>query len=75
MEHETFWTLMCSLPHWEFEIFLMLVVDGLLGALILPLFKRWIRHHRSDDDQLATLQKQVKSIQDRLGIKTEKTSS
>lgn len=69
MPHETFWSLLKDPAHWEFEIFLMLMIDGLLGAVLLPRFRQWVNHHRSDDDQLADLQKQVKAIQDHLGIK------
>ena len=28
--HETFWDLIRDAAHWEFELFLMLVVDGLI---------------------------------------------
>jgi hypothetical protein len=42
IEHETFWTLLTDLPHWEFEIFLMVIFDGLVGAILWPLIKRHI---------------------------------
>lgn len=70
MEHETFFSLLRSVPHWEFELFLMLLVDGVLGAFLVPLFKRWVSHHKSDDEKLADLQEQVKAIQDHLSIKS-----
>jgi hypothetical protein len=43
---ETFWTLLRDPAHWEFEIFLMVVFDGLLGALLFPAVRRWIRQIR-----------------------------
>jgi hypothetical protein len=73
MEHETFWTLMRSSAHWEFELFLILLFDGLIGAILWPRLHKWTRHHKSDDDQLADLQKQLKTIQDKLGIKEDNT--
>ena len=45
MPAETFWTLLHSLGHWEFEIFLMVVFDGLVGALLYPWASRHIKHH------------------------------
>lgn len=42
---ETFWTLLHDSAHWEFEIFLMLIFDGLVGALAWPLIKRAVRRH------------------------------
>jgi hypothetical protein len=46
-EHvETFWTLLGDIAHWEFELFLMLVFDGIVGALAWPFLKRfWAKHH------------------------------
>ena len=31
---ETFWFLLHNAAHWEIEIFLMVLFDGLIGALI-----------------------------------------
>jgi len=42
---ETFWDLMRSGPHWAFELFLMVLFDGLIGAILYPLFKRWLKAH------------------------------
>lgn len=69
MEHETFFTLMCSLPHWEFEIFLMFVFDILIGTLLWPLLRKWTNHHKSDDQQLVDLQCELAKIKEHLGIK------
>ena len=46
MEHETFWTLVTDLAHWEFEIFLIILFDGVVGLLIWPYIKHFIEDHR-----------------------------
>ena len=46
---ETFWTLFQSGPHWAFEIFLMLLFDGLVGAIAWPFVKRHYGHHLQHD--------------------------
>jgi hypothetical protein len=68
MEHETFFTLICDLAHWEFELFILVICDVFIGALLWPQLKRWTKHHKSDDQQLADLQEQVAEIQRKLGI-------
>jgi len=50
MQPETFWTLLHDAAHWEFEIFLMLLFDGLLGCIIWPFIRRhWSHHIRRDE--------------------------
>lgn len=49
MEHETFIGLLKSWPHWEFEILLMVVFDGLIGAVLWPLLKKHWGHHVARD--------------------------
>ena len=71
MEHETFWSLARDLAHWEFELFLIFLFDVVLGVFIWPRFRKWIRHHRSDDDKLDLLERKLKALQDKLGIKDE----
>jgi hypothetical protein len=46
---ETFWTLLHSLGHWEFELFLMVLFDGIIGALAWPFIKRHWEHHLKRD--------------------------
>jgi hypothetical protein len=46
---ETFWTLLHDAAHWEFELFLMLVFDGVLGALLWPFIKKHWGHHVERD--------------------------
>ena len=48
-EEETFWTLFRSAAHWEFELFLMLVFDVVLGAAVWPFVKRHWQHHVGHD--------------------------
>lgn len=72
MEHETFWTLINNAAHWEFELFLMFIFDVVIGLIIWPLLKKKEMHHQSDDADIALLQKQVKELQLKLGIVSEK---
>jgi hypothetical protein len=52
---ETFWTLLHDAAHWEFEIFLMLIFDVLIGSLITyivwPKIKEHWAHHKARDKQ------------------------
>ena len=49
MEQETFWTLLRDAAHWEFEIFLMVVFDGVVGALLWPFLRKHWKHHVAHD--------------------------
>jgi hypothetical protein len=40
--HETFWTLLRDSAHWEFEIFLMILFDLVIGGLAWPLIKKYL---------------------------------
>jgi hypothetical protein len=46
---ETFSSLLRNKAHWEFEIFLMVVFDGLLLGLLWPFVKRHWDHHIARD--------------------------
>lgn len=59
MEHETFWSLMRSGPHWLFELFLMFLFDVVIGLVLWPCFKRYALHHQSDDKKTEKLEGQV----------------
>jgi hypothetical protein len=68
MEHETVWTLLCDPAHWIFELILLVVFDGLIGALLWPFIRarvqRWKSHHRGDDKKIEVLEKKVKALED-----------
>lgn len=59
MEHETFWGLVCSAPHWGFELMLMVIFDLGLGVLLIPAFRKYILHHQSDDKKTEVLEGRV----------------
>jgi len=63
MEHETFWTLFTDLAHWEFELFLILLFDVIIGILIWPRLRKFIRHHKSDDEKLEDLEKRLSVLE------------
>ena len=48
--HETFWTLLRDQAHWEFEIFLQIVLDGVLLGLCWPFIKKHWAHHVHRDN-------------------------
>ncbi len=68
MEHETFFSLLGNAAHWEFEIFLMFVFDVLIGMVLRQCFKRWTRHHTSDDAKIDALEQEVKKLKKQLGL-------
>ena len=47
--HETFWTLLKDSAHWEFEIFLMILFDLVIGGLAWPFVKKHWKHHAERD--------------------------
>lgn len=49
--HETFWTLASDAAHWEFELFLMLLFDGIVGAVAWPFVRKHWLHHRERDER------------------------
>lgn len=51
---ETFWTLLRDRAHWEFELFLMLIFDGIIGAICWPIVKRHWDHHIARDKKEGT---------------------
>ncbi len=61
---ETFWTLLTDSAHWEFEIFLIIIFDVLIGAIIWPSIRKFTLHHKSDDERIDELEKEVKRLKD-----------
>ncbi len=49
MEHETFWTLLRSSAHWQFELFLMFLFDVVLGLILWPFLRKHWGHHVDRD--------------------------
>ena len=49
IETETFWTLLRDKAHWEFEIFVSLVVDVVFVGLIWQRVKKHWNHHLARD--------------------------
>jgi hypothetical protein len=59
MEHETFWTLLTDIAHWEFELFLIFIFDVVVGLIIWPQIKKMTHHHKQDDNKLADLEDRI----------------
>lgn len=51
LDTETFWTLLHDKAHWEFEIFLMVLFDGVIGALLWPTVRKHWKHHIDRDKE------------------------
>ncbi len=50
-EHaETFATLVTNAAHWELELFIMVVVDGLALGLAWPFIRKHWKHHVKHDE-------------------------
>jgi len=65
MGNETFWTLITDSAHWEFEVFLIILFDIIIGALIWPRVKRFFKHHKSDDEILKELNSRISALEDK----------
>ena len=50
-EQESFWSLLRDPAHWEFEIFLMVLVDGILLGLLWPFIRKHVGHHECPEDK------------------------
>ncbi len=48
---ETFMSLLHDRAHWEFEIFLMVLFDGVLAGLIWPFVRKHWQHHVDRDKE------------------------
>jgi hypothetical protein len=46
---ETLMSLFKSVAHWEFELLLMVLFDGLIGAVMWPFVKKHLQHHLARD--------------------------
>jgi hypothetical protein len=52
---ETFWTLLRDQAHWEFEIFLMLLFDGIIAGVCWPFLRKHWGHHIARDHAAAAV--------------------
>lgn len=66
MEHETFWTLFRDPAHWQFEIFLIALFDGIIGVLIWPRIRKFLRHHKTDDERIEDLEMEIRELKSRI---------
>lgn len=64
--HETFWTLLSDPAHWQFELFLIVLFDVIIGIIIWPQIRKFILHHKSDDERIADLEKEVRTLKESL---------
>ena len=62
---ETFFDLLRDPAHWEFEIFLIIVFDVIIGVVIWPFIQKGLSHHKSDHERLEDLEKELKNIKDK----------
>lgn len=62
---ESFVTLLKDPAHWEFEIFLIIIFDVIIGLIIWPFIKKGLVHHKSDHERLEDLEREVKSLKER----------
>ena len=62
---ESFFDLLKDPAHWEFEIFLMVIFDVLLGAIIWPFIRKGFIHHKSDHERLEDLERIVASLKEK----------
>ena len=68
IEQENFWTLIHSAAHWELELVIMFLCDGVIGLLVWPRLKRFATHHKSDDKKIEELEAQVREMREILGL-------
>jgi len=66
LEQETFVSLLTNAAHWEFELFLMCIFDIFLGMLVFPSFKKWVLHHKTDDQKIKDLENEISSLREQV---------
>lgn len=73
MEHETFWTLLHDPAHWQFEIFIIVIFDVIIGLILWPIFvyfiwpkiKKACGHvptNKTDSDRIKDLEQAVRDL-------------
>ena len=59
---ETFFDSLKDPAHWEFEIFLIVIFDVIIGLVIWPYITKALVHHKSDHERLEDLEREVKEL-------------
>ena len=62
---ESFFDLLKDPAHWEFEIFLMIVFDVVIGVVIWPFIRSALSHHKSDHERLQDLENEIKNLKEK----------
>ena len=65
---ETFFDLLKDPAHWEFEIFLIVIFDVIIGLFIWPFIQKALIHHKSDHERLEDLEREVRAITDKTKV-------
>lgn len=70
---ETFWVLLRDPAHWEFELFLILLFDGVIGALVWPFVRRHIHRdvraaEQHDHELIRLLAERVGALESSTGV-------
>ncbi|MFZ2621162.1 MAG: hypothetical protein WAX85_01550 [Minisyncoccia bacterium] len=59
---ETFFDLLKDPAHWEFELFLIIIFDVIIGLIIWPYIQKALVHHKSDHERLEDLEREVEKL-------------
>ncbi len=62
---ETFFDLLKDPAHWEFELFLIVIFDIIVGIFIWPFVQKALTHHKSDHERLEDLEREVKALKEK----------
>ncbi len=62
---ETFFDLLKDPAHWEFEIFLIIIFDVIIGLVIWPFIRGALIHHKSDHERLEDLEREVEALKNK----------
>lgn len=62
---ETFWSLLKDPAHWQFELFLIVLFDVIVGLIIWPFIQKALIHHKSDHERLEDLEREVERLKDK----------
>ena len=65
---DTFWTLLHNWAHWEFEIFLMILFDGIIFGIIWNSIRKHWQHHLDRDRQEASNGSSIPGLLNRVKV-------